>query len=258
VSFVWATVALLVLLTPGFVFFLGLYAKERISRDATAGGPLLQLAGAVLVALFVHGVLFCMLPLSPKFVPRVHLEYVFALLQLQGADKVSLAELGAALTSFRVWIMGYIGLTVLAGYALGKLAGDIVLAGHLRFLVKHQFVYDLLGVPGKDSAAFAYVLTTVQHEEKVLMYVGAISEYFFRPDGTIAYLVLEGASRFYLEMGPGLPTTTPAELRSRIGSSAPDSRDATLMKTARLVIEGEDIANVVFARIPFRQQSKDS
>jgi hypothetical protein len=55
VSLAWTTIVFLILPLPGFLFFVGLYFHERISRDVAPGSPLGQLAGAVLTAFVIHG-----------------------------------------------------------------------------------------------------------------------------------------------------------------------------------------------------------
>ena len=47
-SIAWATVVLVVLLLPGFVFFWGFYAPNQVTRETVPGSPLDQLAGVVI------------------------------------------------------------------------------------------------------------------------------------------------------------------------------------------------------------------
>src|SRR5215207_5233983 len=56
-SLAWSTVAILILLLPGFFFSLGLYAPERFARDIAPRNPLATLAAAVLVAFVSHAIL---------------------------------------------------------------------------------------------------------------------------------------------------------------------------------------------------------
>lgn len=49
-SIAWATVVLVVLLTPGFAFVWGFYAPHQVTRESVPASPLGQLAGAVVLS----------------------------------------------------------------------------------------------------------------------------------------------------------------------------------------------------------------
>ena len=57
-SIAWGSIVILVLLLPGFLFSVGLFAPERFTRETAQRSPLGQLAGVLSISLLVHGLLF--------------------------------------------------------------------------------------------------------------------------------------------------------------------------------------------------------
>lgn len=110
-----------------------------------------------------------------------------------------------------------------------------------------------------DEYTVAYVLTNVRHDERVLMYRGFLKAFGLRQDGRFAYLVLTDVVRYFLFVDGESPHTTAREHWRLIGSSSGDrAGDPVGHKFANrrrastyLVIEGEDVANVVFDRLEF-------
>ena len=247
-SLAWSTVALLVLLLPGFLFFVGLSLSERISGDIMPGGTLTQLGGTVLVAFFVHALLYSGLTTLCGWsnLPCISFEYALSTFSPDLDKAVAPSELGRNISEYRWWIVAYFVATSLLGLVLGMLAGK----GPLRLIAKHSWIYKLVD-ENDGSFVLAYILTNVRTDKRVLMYRGFLQEYCFTPDGKISYLVLSGCSRYYLKLENEKPVTTAADDWLVIGQSS-DGLATDVSNNEKqwsfMVIEGEDIANVVFDR----------
>lgn len=250
-SLAWSTVALLILLLPGFLFFVGLYLPERISRDIVPGSTLSQLGGVVFVAFFVHALLFSAIYSgcgAADWLPCVRLDYALSAFSPDSKTAVSLVDLSANLRDYHWWVLGYISLTSILGLGTGLGAGELIVRGPLRFLAKHSWIYDLVDVDD-NAYTLAYVLTNVRDGDRVLMYRGILQEYFFSPDGKLSYLVLKYCSQYYLRLDPKKPRTSSAGDWKRIGTGRGNQgAPASEMQWSYLVIEGDKVANVVFDR----------
>jgi hypothetical protein len=256
-SIAWTTIAVLVLLLPGFVFIARLYSVERTARESSAS-PLAFLAGAIPAAFVIQVGLYLILH------SRIDLRAVLAVLQLQGAEAISLGELAAILRASRGGIVGYVLLSGFAGYVAGWAASAFVRSGRLPFFIRHGLVRDLLvaDVPAwkilyRESigriihaardvpATRAYVVTKVQHEGRVVMYEGLLRQFYFTSDGRIAYLVLGDCHRCYLDLVGDKSPLTSIKDKQRIGSSRNEDGDAA---AGVLMIDGSDVANVYFEK----------
>jgi hypothetical protein len=258
VSLVWTTIVLLVLLLPGFLFFVGLYSTERMSRDL-AGGALGQLAGVVLVAFLSHGILYLLLLPGCRlwaWFPCISLPQLASVLQLTGLNDELLGALDTMFQRNGLWIFLYVITTSGAGYLLGKAGAMAVLRGWFRGLAKHQWVYSLVAVDRRGGPVHVFVLTDIRQDERLLMYRGFLREFYVAPDGRIAYLVLTEALRYYLLLAKDAPTTSPEADWKPVGAAAPIAnpgasgagapRPHSERLLSYLVIDGKDIANVTF------------
>ena len=247
-SLAWTTIAFVVLLLPGVLFFVGIYIPEQFTRDTAPKSPLGQLAGAVVVSLGVHGTYFvlqgwtCALP----FWPCVNLEYVLATLQAGRPGAVPLEALAANITQYRFSILLYFIGTAAAGLWAGKWVGSQVVDGRLRWLAQHEWVLDL-PVKTELGYTYAYVLTHIQHEGKRVLYRGVLDTFGIEATGRFSYVVIKEPRRSYLRLEEESPRVDVAP--HLIGAAAVDSDERKGRKSASyFAIEGEDIANVVFDR----------
>lgn len=250
-SLAWSTVALLVLLLPGFLFFVGLYLPERISRDVIPGGTLTQLGGIVLVAFFVHALLYAVLMSACgtlPWLPCISFDTALSTFSPDLKKGASPSVLAQNMGENRWWILAYfLGISGF-GLVIGLGTGKLIVTGPFRFLAKHSWIYDLVD-PDDSSFTLAYVLTNVRTDNRILMYRGYLQEYCFTPDGKISYLVLMGCSRYYLKLESKKPVTTAAKDWLVVGKSSDGlMADGSEKQWSFMVIEGEDIANVVFDR----------
>lgn len=257
-SLAWSTVALLVLLLPGFLFFVGLYLPERISRDIVPGGTLTQLGGVVLVAFFIHALVFALHASACgiwSWLPCIRFDYALITFGLDLKDPMPLLQLADNITAHRWWILGYFAGTSALGLFVGLKSGQLIITGPFRFLAKHSWIYDLIDTDD-SSLTLAYVLTNIRIENRILMYRGFLQEYCFTADGKISYLVLIGCSRYYLKLDAKKPITSAPKDWLVVGQSS----DATMAEVSEkqwsyMVIEGEDISNVIFDRHSLRESA---
>lgn len=259
-SLAWSTVALLVLLLPGFLFFVGLYLPERISRDVIPGGTLTQLGGIVLISFFVHALLYAVLMSvcsTLPWLPCISFDTALSTFSPDLKEAATPATLARNMGENRWWILAYFLGTSSFGLVIGLVTGKLIVKGPFRFLAKHSWIYDL--VDSDDSSfTLAYVLTNVRTDNRILMYRGYLQEYCFTPEGKISYLVLMACSRYYLKLENKKPATSAPKDWLVIGQSSDGQMaDASEKQWSFMVIEGEDIANVVFDRHALILTSKE-
>jgi hypothetical protein len=242
----------LVLLLPGFLFSVGLFVPERFTRETAQRSPLGQLAGVLLVALFIHAALFLLNhAVCGAHIPCVDLKRVIDAVVADKASGNASSEIAANLTAFRWSVSSYLLVACAGGVATGWLVGTQTVAGKLSALARHTWIYDLK-TGEENSVTVAYVMTHVTHQERVLMYRGFLKAFGLQQDGRFSYLVLTEAVRYYMHLDPARPRTTRKNLWLQIGERSGSITLSDLHEASRdasyFVIEGEDIANAVFDR----------
>lgn len=85
------------------------------------------------------------------------------------------------------------------------------------------------------------------------MYKGFLKALHLKRDGTFSYVVLSHVTKLFLVLDGDAPATTPMASWRAVGTSVHgvgDEQDVGTrqLRESLLVIEGEDIANVVFDR----------
>jgi hypothetical protein len=227
-SLAWSSVFILVLLLPGFFFFVGLVTPERFARDVTPRNPLGALAATVLVSFLSHAILSGLSPRVGVGYP-VDWEAVLEAMQLSqprtGESGNSAARAAQAYSRHPVAIPVYVALSCVIGWLTGLMVGRGVVSGRLRLLVKHSWTYGFMR--SRDKLPYASVLTSVENNENVLQYRGRLLYFNLNADGTFAYVVLALIEQRFLKMdgsstqpeppgrrnpGGGGESRTPAEL----------------------------------------------
>lgn len=246
-SLAWTTIVLLVVLLPGFLFFVGLYTPERISRDKVQDSTIGRLAGVVLVSYVVHSVLILsnyILVNLPLDVPEVSLQKFFAMINLVGSQKDATEGFRLDVLQYPVWQFIYVMASASTGFGLGWVAGRQIINGHLHVFARHGWIYDLIAATKSGVFVNTYILTEINHEDRYLVYKGYLKDFCAAPDGKIAYVVLKDCVCYYLKLGKKAPITS--EQIQRIGETSSVAPRMGPSQLSYLIIEGEDIANVYF------------
>ena len=244
----WGSLVLRVLLLTGFIFFLGIYWPEKFTREAEQRSPLGHLAAVLIVSFLIHGTGYA---LSVSLCTRV--EWVpcispGSLLVALGSSRDDAVRLDGMLRTYRWWILGYQTIASFCGFVAGATYSSLAASGALRRLVRHRWIYDL----STDGYTYAYVLTHIRQDHRILMYKGFLETFGLQQDGRFSYIILRDVVRMYMELGESGPTTSDATSQRPIGQAAGGKIDDPAGKRpmrrvhSHLVIEGEDIANAVF------------
>lgn len=256
-SIAWGSLVLVVLLLPGFLFFVGALLPEQFTRDAEQRSPLGHLAGALLIAFLVHGTLFLAIGmLCGSKLPCVSIEGLLQLILADAREPKTLLASDAMIDAYGAHILTYIIGTCVVGTIVGFFYGKLVSKRKFQRLTKHPWVYDL----APDGLTYTHVLTRLQHEGNVLMYKGFLKAFGLRQDGCFSYIILRDATRLYMRLEDKTPITSASAEQKRIGSTTPeevlDPGDGKSRRRSHsiLVIEGEDVANAVFDRLAVQEQ----
>lgn len=244
----WATVSVLVLLLPGFLFLGTIYVPGRFSREAAPLNPFAQAATALLVSLSVHGALLLLIPACPAAGRScVDMRTVLVLLQALPGGDAGAVESGLRLSRSVLRLLAYLAVANVSGGLLGLAWGWLFAHTALRKVAQHGWVTRL--AQRRRSWAFAYVMSKVAVEGKVLLYRGRLEDFGMTANGRFAYNVLAEPSRGYLDLRPDPPVMGEGHPLGADGFGAA-SGDALL--ESYLVIEGEDVENAVFKRYEVR------
>lgn len=249
-SLAWGSLVLVIVLLPGILFFVGTYLPEQFTRETELRSPLGHLAGAVLIAFLLHGFLYA---LSGSFcgqrIPCISVQAFLEIASFDSRASGSSLSIDNTLFRHRWWIYSYFALTSLAGVLLGYLYGKFSSRRKISGLSRHPWVHSLK----VEGLTYAYVLTHVRHDNRVLMYRGFLRAFGLQQDGRFAYMVLTDTTRFYMELSANGSSTSEPESHKAIGASmasgmpVPDADAKPKHRSESLfVIEGEDIANAVF------------
>lgn len=256
-SLAWSTIVILILLLPGFFFFVGLYLPERFSRDLAPRNPLGALAATILVAFLTHALLSGLAALAGY---PVDWSAVLEALQLPSprAEERETAIIRAAATyrEHPVAIPSYVLASCLTGIAVGLLAGRAaVRTPWLNAMLQHPWAHGFK-VGSSGAVTFAHVLSDLAHEGRVLLYRGRLRYFGLNADGTFAYIVLAAAEQRFLILDSTVPVTGP---RRAIGQASVARAPSALEKERKpgrgeptdtvLVIAGDSIKDVVFQGI---------
>ncbi len=249
-SLAWSSVVVLLLLLPGVLFFVGLYMPEKFTRETTERSALGHVSAVVVVSLVVHALLLFITRQLPANWPRVDFAALIQAVTLDHAVKEATIPVAAMLEKYAEAIFAYLITASLLGILVGWSFGAFV-AQKIGGFAQHPWVFDLrVG----DNYTVAYVLTNVREGDRVLMYHGFLKWFALKKDGTFAYIVLTEATRGYMCLDKEAPRTQPIDEQRKIGgapasiSKSPRYTAGRRHRRSYFVIEGEDIANVVFDR----------
>lgn len=249
-SIAWGSLVLLVVLLPGVLFFVGIYWPEQFTRETEPRSPLGQLAGALLVAFVVHGFAYSLLSsvCGGQF-PCISISAWLQTINMDPKDVAEVRRIGSMMRQFRWWIVAYVTGTALLGIILGAVYGSLVATGKFRRFSRHHWIYTL----SVDGLTYAYVLTNVGYEDRLLMYKGFLRAFGLQQDGRFSYIVLTDVTRMYMKLAETGSETSGVELQKIIGASSPGKvilpAEPTKPKKrvqSLFVIDGHDVSNAVF------------
>lgn len=237
-SLAWATVAIILLLLPGIFFFIGLASYERLSREIIRSSVVSEVAMATVIAIAIHFISICILS---AFGFRLS-QFILPIAQY---PTISMAELVQRVSQRLVPASIYLGVTTAAGLVFGFLVAIGVVSGPLRRLARHKWIYDIIDIDRKAGIVTAFVMTTIIEDSRIIMYKGRVHDVFLDGDGKISYLILKNCFRYYMTFKDGELITSKQLKLFGVGQ---DSRPANVWD--RLMIEGSNIANVLFDSSP--------
>ena len=229
-SVAWTTIVVIALLLPAVLLFVGLSVKDRFPKEIVRTGVVGEVAIAVFVAILFHscamGALWlCGVSLEYYILPILHIEFL--------PDEWWWEIIARRAPYFAGYIVGL----SLIGLALGYLLGNT------SFFITHKWTRELLAT--KDALVTAYVMTKTTIKDQTLMYKGEMKEIYFKPEGVISYIGLMNCKKFLMK-------STDEGLFSGKQLSLFDYPEGLAPADAwnYLVIDGSNIANVLFDRSP--------
>jgi hypothetical protein len=229
----WAPLAIVLLLLPGIFFFIGLASYERLSREIIRSSVISEIAMATAIAIAIHYIAISLLSVVGFRLS----EFVTPLATYSQFTPAWVKEVTSHLGPSIV----YLGVTTFVGFCLGCLVAIGVVAGPLRRIAHHKWIYDIIDVDRKGGIITAFVMTTIVEDSKILMYKGRLHDIFLGPDGKISYLILKNCSKYFMALGEqGLVTSKQLDLFGAKQGARPD------YVWDRLLIDGSNIANVLF------------
>lgn len=228
-SIAWTTVLVIVFLFPGILFHVGLYAWERIPREIVRVGVIGEIAVAVFVSIAVHLLAWLLLGWAD-----VRLDALLA--TAVALDSSSPTSAATVIGAWGPTCGGY----VLASGTFGFLAG--LALGWTGVFATHKWARELRS---PDVLVTVYVMTKTVIDDKALMYRGGLTEFYLKPDGSISYLVLNGAQKFHMSATDDHWSMTEAHLLF-----GPDDGEGRAKSWSFLAIDGANIANILFEKSP--------
>jgi hypothetical protein len=225
-SIAWTTVLITALLFPGVFFFVGLYFTERFSREVIRSNAIGEVGLAILVALILHLL-------------------AYGVLVFFGFD---LADFLRPLSTYDKWTTLKPGVTIVVNSGIYTVVIAIFgfacgyVASHFRSLSRHKWI-TAVNQSMRDGIVTAFVMTTTVENDRVLMYKGALSEFYMTLDGSLTYVVLRNCSRFFMKMEGDDPM--PTNLQKLFGAD-----QDTRAYWDYLFIDAKNIANILFDPSP--------
>lgn len=243
-SGVWTTFLVVFGVLPGIAFSFGFYLPSRYGRDTVSRNAVGDFALTLFVTIVLHVAAIWVIDLIEPWLTGLTIVERLVALPLS-AEAFSRGWTTAALGHVKYFLVYTIFLTLI-GFLVGYFVGRLVVRGPLRRLARHRWIYDLVEARRPNrGVVVAYVLSHVKEGNRIVMYRGHLEEFYFSPDGSVAYLILKNCYRYYMLLDEGLPRTTHNQ---EIWPLLPDKHNAELMDAYYMMIEGKEIANVVFER----------
>src|ERR1700674_3107532 len=246
-TLVWTAAIVILLLLPGVFFFIGLWSRERHSKEIVRAGAIGEVRAAIFIAIMLHGSWWFLHWAVTKFSLADNIAPFWVTGVTPGPHR---------LTGYIRELALYTVILALLGWLAGLIVAGSVVSGTLRRIATHKWVYDVLKQSEIDhekklGPIRAYVMTKVQENNRVLMYGGEFGEFFLDSEGCFSYIVLKNCFRFYMIMEGDLPITS-----DKLPLLAKDQSQTSTWNF--LMIHGENINNILFDRIPYQATEEDT
>ncbi|MDB5599623.1 MAG: hypothetical protein JWN71_1667 [Xanthobacteraceae bacterium] len=238
-SVAWTTIAVIVLLLPGIFFFIGLATYERFSREIIRSGVVSEVALATMIAIVLHTIIIILMSAFGGF--RLS-QFAAPFLDYTKTPAIEIGNRAAAV-AFK--IVAYVVVTAFVGFLAGMLVAKGVVAGPLRRLAMHKWIYDIIDVGNKGGIVTAFIMTNIIENDRALMYKGRVQEIFLNTDGNVSYIIIKNCTRYYMMLGGDKPTTS---TQLELFGAHQAGRSANVWDY--LLIDGSKIANVLFDPSP--------
>lgn len=229
------TLALFLVLTPGFLFLAGTYfaPQRRPTRIELQRGVIVDTALFVVMSALLHStiglaVLYIVDALASCAVVR---SLAFA----AGATDAALGLAKCSVHTDVVVLVLYSVVLSVAAFVAGRLAADVIARRPEIYSAIYGPYYDI--VRAEQSFVIANVLTKTSEDGNILAYEGRLVELALTGSKAISYVCLESASRFYLTLNKSGTQTTP---RAKFRPS-----DKPEHLPSRITLPGTEIVNLV-------------
>jgi len=225
--------ALLIVLSPGFIFLVGfnLAPARYPSRQDGQPGTLTDAAlfAVTSAGLHITAGVFLFIIVDP-FVSCSLFDTFAALVGLPPASgsRCSTRTIAAVSIAYSLLLSG-------AAFYAGRAAGAWVARTPRIFQAIHGQHYEVFG--DGEAHVIADVMTNIVQDGRFLMYEGRLVELSLNGTRGINYVVLAGAHRFYMTVGAKGSSTTPRHMFRAI--------DANWERSSRLTIPGDRVVNLV-------------
>jgi hypothetical protein len=249
-SLAWSSLVIVVLLLPGLLFFAGIYLPEQFTRETENRSPLGHLGGALLISFIVHGTAFAAAPwVCGGLIPCIDAGLVLNTITYDPRGGTGVEAIAENLQRYRWWILVYVLASATVGMMLGGLYGHLAVRGKTGGLSRHSWIRDLR----VNGLTYCHVLTTLRQDERILLYRGFLRAFGLQADGRFSYIVLTDVCREYLLLDADSSKATSRAQDKVMGTNSPPkvrqsppSTTASSHAVSLFVVDGQEIANVVF------------
>lgn len=229
------TLALFLILTPGFLFLAGTYfAPQRYpTRIDLQRGVVIDTALFVVMSALLHSTVGLVLLYLIDAVSSCAVIRSFA--SAAGAADTALGTARCSVHTVVIVVVVYSALLSVAALAAGWFCASAVGRIPALYTAIYGPYYDI--VRAEQPFVIANVLTKTSEDGHILAYEGKLIELALTGSKTINYVCLESASRFYMTMDEDGARTTPRAAFQPI--------DKPEHVASRITVPGSEIVNLV-------------
>lgn len=247
-----ATLIALLFIAPAYTIQLGMKASARFRLKASALKEPLKTAELLTISSLI---LICMslvyISLG-EFLWSCFVNQSF--IDILKSDRIFFRETSNGTDVLLIGFWSYNSLMYLATLFLGFLSGrcyiQAIEKGVLNFPIHHGEMYQL--IVGKNAPViWCSVLTKIQHEGKTIMYKGLLEDISYTSNNKIDYIALAKSRRYLLTFEKTKTTIRSSNTQNSNVSYFKNMPEDIKNKLELLMIDGEEIANILFSRVSF-------